>query len=367
MTRVTHLLLFFLYTSTSFGAISIPEWNMLVERTASDTTKTISKVPTLQEKFKIKAAESITLQNYLSDLFFKEQLNKNSDILRVFPNAVFKNGKADVNSLNTYNNSLLASQKLGDKKKESDILRAYGNFHALSGELDKSINYYKQALLITEQLNDKAEIIKTNYRLGAISKYKGNYAEAIYFYECAILNATSIKSTPIIPMAYLEIAKIKTLQIKNGEAETLILRKALPLFTRIGDKMGRINSFQALGNVYHRQNRYSEAKWFYIQANTLARKLDDKNNIISSLISLAKVKFAIGHYPLALKDYQEADLIASKNKNIGKLVEVKSGLSDLYYKMGNIKAAGKEIDEYTKFKNAILKPVNQPLAIKKVT
>ncbi|HEY0667437.1 MAG TPA: tetratricopeptide repeat protein, partial [Sphingobacteriaceae bacterium] len=219
-------------------------------------------------------------------------------------------------------------------------------------------------LMIKEELNDKAEIIKMNYRLGEISKYKGKYDEAVNFYEKAIKTASITKSTAIIPQAYLEIALIRTIQVKNGEAEYLVLKKALPLFTRQGNRQGRINSFQALADVYHQQNRYSEAKWFYIQANTLARKANDKNNIISSLINLAKIKYAIGHYPLALKDYKEAELLASKNKNIGKLVEVKSGLGDLYYKMGNLIAAGKEIDEYTKLKLSILGHPDTTVAMK---
>lgn len=341
----------------------LPEWNVLNDKPGSDTLKTTSPV-TLADKFKIKASEDLSIQNYLNSLLFREQLSKNADILRLFPGAVFKNGKTDESALNAYNEFLLSSRRLGDKKKESDALKAYGNFYALSGDLDKSITCYKAALLLKEELNDITEIIKTNYRLGVIAKYKGSYDEAISFYESAIRIAASLKSSAIMPMAYIEIAKIKNIQVKNGEAETIILRKALPLFTRMGDRQGRISSFQALGDVYHRQNRFSEAKWFYIQANILAKKINDKNNIVSSLISLAKVKYAIGHYTLALKDYKEAELLVLKNKNIGKLVEIKSGLGDLYYKMGNLKAAGKEIDEYSKLKHSLLSPLNNPLAMK---
>lgn len=323
------------------------------------------KPATLEDKLKNKASESLRIQDYLNSLSFREQLAKNSDISRIFPGSVsFKSGLSEDTALSGYDEFLFSSRRLGDRKKESDALKAYGSFYALNGDLDKSISFYREALFIKEELKDKSEIMKTNYRLAAISKYKGQYDEAINFYESTIKTAISISSTAIIPQSYLEIALIKAIQVKNGEAENLVLKKALPLFTRQGNREGRVNSFQALAAIYHQQNRYSEAKWFYIQANTLARKINDKNNIISSLINLGRIKYALGQYPLALKDYKEAELLASKNKNIVKLMEVKSSLGDLYYKMGNLVAAGKEMDEYIRLKTTILGPPDTPLAVK---
>lgn len=321
-----------------------------VSKFTFDTVKTV----TLEDKLKTKASEAIVIQHYLDNLLFREQLAKNSESTVFSKSASSEGGLTNKTELSSCDELLLLSRRLGDRKKESEALKAYGNLYALNGDLNKSIQFYKEALSLKEELNDKPAIIKTNYTLGVISRYEGHYDEAIGFYENAIKTASSLKSTAIIPQAYLEIALIRTTQVKNGEAEYLVLKKALPLFTRQGNRQGRINSFQALADIYHQQNRYSEAKWFYIQANTLARKANDKSNIISSLISLAKVKYALGHYELALKDYQEAELLASKNKNIGKLVEVKSGLGDLYYKMGNLIAAGKEMDEYAKLKSSIL-------------
>ena len=329
------------------------------------TFDTIIPAPTLEDRIKTKDSELAGIQNHINGLIFREKIAKNADILRVLPESgSLRGGPAGETALKGYDEFLLSSRRLGDRKNESDALKAYGNFYALSGDLDKSISFYKEALSIKEELKDKNEIIKTNHKLGTIAKHNRQYDEAINFYENAIKTASGIKSTSLLPQLYLEIALIKTLQVKNGEAEYLVLKKALPLFTRQGNRQGRINSFQALAGIYHQQNRYSEAKWFYIQANTLARKLGDKNSIISSLINLARIKYVQGQYPLALKDYKEAEILASKNKNLGKLVEVKSGLGDLYYKMGNLIAANKEIDEYTQLKTTILNSGNTPLARK---
>jgi hypothetical protein len=65
--------------------------------------------------------------------------------------------------------------------------------------------------------------------------------------------------------------------------------------------------------LYLLQNRFSEAKWYLLQSNTISREQNDDKHTIANLINLAIIKSAIGELPLAKIDLQEAhDLAVAK-------------------------------------------------------
>jgi len=65
-------------------------------------------------------------------------------------------------------------------------------------------------------------------------------------------------------------------------------------------------NFSDLAELYILENRFSEAKWYLLQSNELARQQNDDKHIIANLIDLAVIKFAIGEPVLAAADLQDA-------------------------------------------------------------
>ena len=72
-------------------------------------------------------------------------------------------------------------------------------------------------------------------------------------------------------------------------------------------------NFNELARLYIRQRRYSEAKWFLLQSNTISRQLKDDRLTIANLMDLATIKADIGDYVLAQADLTEAHDIALVN------------------------------------------------------
>jgi predicted transcriptional regulator len=72
-------------------------------------------------------------------------------------------------------------------------------------------------------------------------------------------------------------------------------------------------NFSDLADLYIRQNRFSEAKWFLLQSNAIARNTDNNRHLISNLMILADIKAVIGETALAIVDLQEALKIAKSN------------------------------------------------------
>ena len=110
---------------------------------------------------------------------------------------------------------------------------------------------------------------------------------------------------------------------------------ALRVYSRYGDTTGLRISFNNLAYVYHAQKKYSQAKWFILQSNTLSRMKNDSVNIIASLIELASIKKDIKDFKLALRDLKEAQQISAKNHYARQQSDVQLGYALLYTTMKN--------------------------------
>ncbi|HVW96289.1 MAG TPA: hypothetical protein VHA56_10020 [Mucilaginibacter sp.] len=109
---------------------------------------------------------------------------------------------------------------------------------------------------------------------------------------------------------------------------------ALHNFSYFNDTTGLRVTFDHLAKVYLSQKKYSQAKWFILQSNSLARAKKDTPNIISSLVTLAKIKTEQGDYKLATGDLDEA-LKASASKYQNLELDVLTNYAMLYSRLKN--------------------------------
>jgi tetratricopeptide (TPR) repeat protein len=81
---------------------------------------------------------------------------------------------------------------------------------------------------------------------------------------------------------------------------------ALHQYSYFNDTAGLRTSFDHLAKVYMAQKKFSQAKWFILQSNSLSRAKNDPANIIASLITLSTIKSELNDYTLAMRDLNEA-------------------------------------------------------------
>jgi tetratricopeptide (TPR) repeat protein len=157
--------------------------------------------------------------------------------------------------------------------------------------------------------------------------------------ELELTTYDSLKA-PIYTQIALEYIKYDTIGNKKARLayQNLALTNtysALHLYSRYNDTIGLRISFDNLASVYHAQHKYSQAKWFILQSNTLSRYKNDNPNIITSLLKLASIKADIKDYSLAMRDLNEALTISSKNHYPERESEVQLNYALLYSKMKN--------------------------------
>lgn len=86
-------------------------------------------------------------------------------------------------------------------------------------------------------------------------------------------------------------------------------------------------NFSDLAQLYVKQGRYSEAKWYFLQSINLSRQQNNHKLTFSNLINLAAVKSAIGDFALAQQDLIEARNLATTKGWLIDLIEVEKKLS----------------------------------------
>jgi len=108
---------------------------------------------------------------------------------------------------------------------------------------------------------------------------------------------------------------------------------AIHQYSLYDDSVGLRDSYANLSKVYYAQRKYTEAKWFILQANTLSRARNDTPNVISSLLTLAAIKSEIQDYNLAMGDLNEA-MQLSENSHMPKTeLEILKSYALLYSNM----------------------------------
>ncbi|MDP9078527.1 MAG: hypothetical protein M3O71_13935 [Bacteroidota bacterium] len=110
---------------------------------------------------------------------------------------------------------------------------------------------------------------------------------------------------------------------------------ALHQYSYFNDTTGLRVSFDNLAKVYKAQKKFSEAKWFILQSNSLSRDKKDYPNVIASLITLSTIKSEVSDYTLAMRDLDEALQISVTTHNPKLQSEVLRYYGLLYSRLKN--------------------------------
>lgn len=296
----------------------------------------------IDESYKQKSVESLGVKQYQAALVLANLLSSTG----LYTGPVQQNANALIALLNSF-------RYAEDLKNQVLVLNTLGVFYVRNNEPEKSIGYFLQSLQLMEQLKEKSSIAYLAFNLAGVFKLMGNYGQALTYYEYSQKTNQELKNYAEAASIYADIASIKGLQKKYTEAEQIIFKKGLPLSK--WSKPTRLKCFSALADIYMAQKRYSEAKWYYLQANRAAEYLEDQQSKVSSLIKIAQVKTTLGDQAQALDDYKTAERLASQNRLMASLMVIKGEMGDIYLQQGDYRSAGTAIDEYKSIKKTYFK------------
>ena len=196
-----------------------------------------------------------------------------------------------------------------------DARTALARYYEKTGSFTEAKKVYNDLYKLQLSSGEAVLAGNTAYYLTNYYLKKQNLAEAFNYADKAKDAYYFVCRRDSLASIYYTIAEIKKTQNKPKLAEYYLISHALPYYRSSNNLEGRLRSFSFLGQIYREQKRYSEAKWFYLQANSQAKDINDTIGIINSLMHLSLVKIYIKDYHLAKQDLNEATALAKETKN----------------------------------------------------
>jgi len=143
--------------------------------------------------------------------------------------------------------------------------------------------------------------------------YRIGLKKAVRYPAIAQVKNNSIKR---LPFAKVRTVKIGKYHIPDEYDYELDAQEAAVMKTAQHNMRFRIYdiasyNFSQLAEMFMKQNRFSEAKWYLLQSNKISREQNDDGHTIANLMDLAMVKANLGDLQQAQQDLDEAKQIAT--------------------------------------------------------
>jgi hypothetical protein len=149
------------------------------------------------------------------------------------------------------------------------------------------------------------------------------------FPQITLLKDHSMKR---LPVAQIAKTKIPRTQIERTPYALFLMEASVMKTAQHNMRFRVYNSasynFSDLAQMYLKQNRLSEAKWYLLQSLQISRQQNDNRHTITNLINLAAVKTGYGDFPQAKQDLIEARTLAN---SLGLTMDVAAVDKQMHY------------------------------------
>lgn len=171
--------------------------------------------------------------------------------------------------------------------------------------------------------------------------------------QIALLKDHSMKR---LPVAHIANTRIMYAKIERTPYALLLMEASVMKTAQHNMRFRVYNSasynFSDLAQMYLKQNRLSEAKWYLLQSLQISRQQNDNRHTITNLINLAAVKTGYGDFAQAKQDLVEARGLAS---SLGLTMDVAAVDKQMHYLEDNKNTLKTEI-RYAETADADPKP-----------
>ncbi|WP_433901907.1 tetratricopeptide repeat protein [Sphingobacterium puteale] len=226
-------------------------------------------------------------------------------------------------------------------------------FAIKNNDSSNASKFLYDALLLANRTDNKDDIATINLNLSNFQLYHGDFAKAEESAQKYHSHATVSKSYLEQANAWLLIAMARAGQGNFKAAENNIIRSAIPLFNKSKAYEGKIFAWEMLAEIYFKQNKYTQAQWFLLQARDLAnaKKLSGELAEIEYLLAASKQKD--GNYKVAIKEFIQAAELASNENNKQLSLAILDKLGEVYLALEDYPSADQTYKAYTQLKNEL--------------
>lgn len=311
-----------------------------------------TKEQLLWEEYDKKRVAGISVTKGLEERALITVLQQTGPYYPLPSNALNTGGRLDLQE--SLQRSLQSYLQIGNMEMVSDLQNRLGLLQVESKGYDKAIGSFERALAIKAEINDFNAQATIASNLGALYEFLDNTEKALLYYD--LMNKAALKAKSIhgeaVALEHLALLKARKGQFK--EAQHDIIKRVLPLYKREKNTSGRISAYNTLAAIYLQEKKYTESRWFHLQAVKLASLASNGQRDLSySLYHLGKVKKILKEYDLAINDYTSAATYALQAGDEMLRLRIYDDLGDVYMQTKNYTKASEYLAEYHHIKNRL--------------
>lgn len=255
---------------------------------------------------------------------------------------------------NSLQRSLQSYLQIGNMEMVSDLQNRLALLYVEDRGYEQAIGSFERAFAIKGEINDfHAQAIIAN-NLGALYEFLDNTDKALLYYELMSKAALKANSTHNMAIALEHLALLKARKGQFKEAQHDIIKRVLPLYKKEKNTSGRVSAYNSLAAIYLLEKKYTESRWFHLQAVKVASLASNGQRDLSySLYHLGKVKKLLKEYDLAITDYTSAAAYALQAGDEMLSLRIYDDLGDVYLQTKNYTKASEYLTAYHHIKNRL--------------
>lgn len=250
--------------------------------------------------------------------------------------------------------SLEKRKVLGRKKPIARSLAYIGDCYYFKTDYVNSLDFLQQSLKISESIPDSNLIARTLNTMGAVYEHLPNKnKECLQCYKRVLQINERLKDTLSIAIALTNLGN-QFFSVKQYDSAEISIKKANPLFERIGNPNYIALNLLALSNCYKGQKRIDKHKETLLQLISLRSKLTDIYTLSNAENELAHLFYltnemdkAILHAHLAL-----GTSLPLKSNQLRR--DIYRNLTLIYKKQNKMDSAFHYMTEYAAMKDSIV-------------
>lgn len=224
------------------------------------------------------------------------------------------------------NEALTHSLRLKYQKGIQSAYTRMGSVLMTKGFNDSSMFYLVQAAFISEKEKDYTSLAGNKMLISYVYQYKGVKDSVYYFLNQAIAYSELANNTllRIQCMGTLAYFHQEYREYDKAIIEYKMAYKLADSANNVGEKA---TNLMGIGSTYYLQERYKEALPYFLQADVLAKQINDDIGVLQNLNNIALCYSDMGETTKALGYYSKALIGYQKH-------EMHSEEANLYYNLG---------------------------------
>jgi class 3 adenylate cyclase len=262
------------------------------------------------------------------------------------------NGQYD-SAIIMYDSALALAEKYNIETDKGSIYNNYSIVYSIMGQLELSLDYCMKALTIFEEHGDSNNMAKVYNNLGSRYSEMGMNDKAIEYYQYAIEINEKRQNLSRLVKNYGNLGTIYSALDKH--------EKALDYYTNaymiqkdLNNKLDMSITLSNMAITYRNMYNYDMALNFAEQSYTLAIETDDEIGKMIYFTTTAQIYKDQELYGKSLKHFLIAETMADSIGARQSLLEIYSGLADVYANVNDFEAAYVYNEKYNEERISLL-------------